>query len=92
MNLFRHLVGLLGKGISPTQGLYLHRTTQDRKMWTHVHDPSRIWTCDPSVWVVEDSMCLRPHGHKILNKNSSNGIMTLQVNLHGLMNTKRNKI
>jgi len=28
MNLFGHLVGLLGRGISPTQGLYLHRTTQ----------------------------------------------------------------
>jgi hypothetical protein len=28
MNLFRQLVGLLGGGISPTQGLYLHRTTQ----------------------------------------------------------------
>jgi len=25
-----HLVGLLGRGISPTQGLYLHRTTQHR--------------------------------------------------------------
>jgi hypothetical protein len=28
MNLFGHLVGLLGRGISPTQGLYLHNTTQ----------------------------------------------------------------
>jgi len=28
MNLFGHLVGLLGRGISPTQGLYLHRKTQ----------------------------------------------------------------
>jgi hypothetical protein len=27
----RHLVGLLGGGISPAQGLYLHRTTQHRK-------------------------------------------------------------
>jgi len=27
MNLFAHSVGLLGRGISQTQGLYLHRTT-----------------------------------------------------------------
>jgi len=31
MNLFGQLVGLLGRGFSPTQGLYLHRTTQHRK-------------------------------------------------------------
>jgi hypothetical protein len=31
MNLFGQLVGLLGREISPTQGLYLHRTTQHRK-------------------------------------------------------------
>jgi hypothetical protein len=30
----RHLVGLLGGGISPAQGLYLHRTTQYRKTQT----------------------------------------------------------
>jgi hypothetical protein len=31
---FRHLVGLLGRVISPSQGLYLHRTTQHRKTKT----------------------------------------------------------
>jgi len=31
MNLFGHSVGHLGRGISPTQGLYLHRTTQYRE-------------------------------------------------------------
>jgi len=30
MNLFGHLVGLPGRGISPTQDLYLHRTTQHK--------------------------------------------------------------
>jgi hypothetical protein len=30
MNVFRHLVELLGRGIGPTQGLYLHRTTEKR--------------------------------------------------------------
>jgi len=63
MNLFGHLVGLLGLGIGPTQGLYLHRTTKHRKTWTHIHALSRIWTHNPSVWAVEDSMCFRPNGH-----------------------------
>jgi hypothetical protein len=31
MILFEQLVGLLGQGISQTQGFYLHRTTQHRK-------------------------------------------------------------
>jgi hypothetical protein len=31
LELFRHTVGLLGRVISPSQGLYLHRTTQHRK-------------------------------------------------------------
>jgi hypothetical protein len=28
MNLFGYLTGFLGRGIGPTQGLYLHKTTQ----------------------------------------------------------------
>jgi hypothetical protein len=63
MNLFGQLVGLLGRGISPTQGLYLHRTTQHRKKRTHIHDPSRIRTCYPNVRAAEESTCLRPRGH-----------------------------
>jgi hypothetical protein len=43
MNLFGHLVGLLGRGIS------LQRTTQHRKTRTLIHAPSRIRTCDPNV-------------------------------------------
>jgi hypothetical protein len=38
MNLFRHLLGLLGQVISLTQGLYLHRTTQIQKN-THTSMP-----------------------------------------------------
>jgi hypothetical protein len=30
LNYIRHMVGLLGREISPSQGLYLHRTTQHR--------------------------------------------------------------
>jgi hypothetical protein len=66
MNVFRHLVGLLGRGISPTQGLYLPRTTQGRKMRTHIHASSRIRTHDPSVRAAEVSTCLRPLGQNII--------------------------
>jgi hypothetical protein len=31
MNLFVHLVGLLGRGIGPTQGRYLHSIAQHRE-------------------------------------------------------------
>jgi hypothetical protein len=37
LELFRHMVGLLGRVISPSQGLYLHRTTQHRKSRTNIH-------------------------------------------------------
>jgi hypothetical protein len=63
MNLFGHLVGLLGRGMSPTQGLYVHRTTQHRKTRTHIHAPSGIRNRDPSVRAAEDSTCLRRRGH-----------------------------
>jgi hypothetical protein len=56
------LVGLLGRGIGPTQGLYLHRTTQHRKMRRHIHASSGIRTHDPSVRAAEDSTSLRPRG------------------------------
>jgi hypothetical protein len=59
---FGHLVGLLGRGISPTQGLYLHRTAQHRKTQTHIHASSGIRTHDPNIRTVEHSRCLRPRG------------------------------
>jgi hypothetical protein len=48
LKLFRHMLGLLGRVISPSQGLYLHRTTQKRKTWTNIHALSGIQTHDPS--------------------------------------------
>jgi hypothetical protein len=48
LELFRHMVGLLGRVISPSQGLYLHRTTQHRKTRTNIHAFSGIGTHDPS--------------------------------------------
>jgi hypothetical protein len=53
MDPFRHLVGLLGREISPAlRPLPTHRTTQ-----THIHAPSRIRTCDLNVRADEDSTC-----------------------------------
>jgi t-SNARE complex subunit (syntaxin) len=57
------VVGLLGRGINPTQGIYLNKTIQHRKTQTHIHVSSGIRTHDPSVRSVEDSTCLRPRGH-----------------------------
>jgi hypothetical protein len=42
------MVGLLGRVISPSQGLYLYRTTQHRKTRTNIHALSGIRTHDPS--------------------------------------------
>jgi hypothetical protein len=48
LELFRHMVGLLGRVISLSQGLYLHRTTQHGKTRTNIHALSGIRTHDPS--------------------------------------------
>jgi hypothetical protein len=45
---FKQMVGLHGRVISPSQGLYLHRTTQHRKRRTNIHTLSGIRTYDPS--------------------------------------------
>jgi hypothetical protein len=46
--LFRHMVGLLGRVISPSQGLCIHRTTQHRNTRINIHALSGIQTHDPS--------------------------------------------
>jgi hypothetical protein len=48
LDLFRQMVGLLGRVISPSQGLYLHRTTQYRETRTNIHALTGIRTHDPS--------------------------------------------
>jgi len=50
-------------GISPSQGHYLHRTAQHKKMRTHNNASSWIRTHDPSVRAAEDTTCPRPRGH-----------------------------
>jgi hypothetical protein len=55
---FRNLrqpAGLLGRGISPSQGRYLTQTD--------IHALSGTRTHDPSVRAGKDISCLRPHGH-----------------------------
>jgi hypothetical protein len=80
MDPFGHLVGLFGRGIIPTQGLYLHRTTQHRKTRTHIHAPS-----DSNVRAAEVSTCLRPRGlrdrryFKLLRVNTSLDIWVSKV-------------
>jgi hypothetical protein len=53
LELFRHIVGLLGRVISPSQGLYLHRTTRHRKTRTNIHALSGIRAHDPSNQTVK---------------------------------------
>jgi hypothetical protein len=48
LELFRHMVGLLGRAISPSQGLYPHRTTRHKKTRTNIHALSGIRTHNPS--------------------------------------------
>jgi hypothetical protein len=48
LNYNRYMVGLLGRVISPSQGLYLHRTTQHRKTRTNIHALSGTRTHDPN--------------------------------------------
>jgi hypothetical protein len=54
-------VGLLGWGISPSQGLYLH--TEQYKHNTDIQALSGIRTHDRRVRSGEDGSCLRPRGY-----------------------------
>jgi hypothetical protein len=46
---FRHLVRLLRQGNDLSQGLYLHKTAQCRKMQTYIHASSEIASHSPNV-------------------------------------------
>jgi hypothetical protein len=58
-------VALLGRGISPSQGRYLHTGQQKHRINanTAIHASSEIRTHEPSVWTGQDSSCLRPRDH-----------------------------
>jgi hypothetical protein len=61
----RHSLGLLGRVISSTQGLYLYTNTEKRTH-THKHQTSMPWVGDSNIWsrASEDSACLRPLGYR----------------------------
>jgi hypothetical protein len=65
-------VGLIGRGISLSQGLYLHTGQYKHRIKAHNTDTnalSGIRTHDPSVRASEDSSCLRPRGHYERQRN-----------------------
>jgi hypothetical protein len=64
--IYTQSVGLLGREISPSQGLYLHAEHQKQRINAHntdIHALSGIRTHDPSDRANEDSSCLRPRSH-----------------------------
>jgi hypothetical protein len=61
--ILRHLVGLLGRVISSSQGLYLYTNTEKRT-YTNIHALSGIRTPDPGFRASEDSACPRPLGYR----------------------------
>jgi hypothetical protein len=65
LTFFTQTVGLLGRGISPSQGRYLRTGQHKHKINAHadIHAFSEIRTHDPSVRAKEDISCLRPRGH-----------------------------
>jgi hypothetical protein len=71
--IYTQSVGLLGWGISPSKGRYLHTEQHRHRINAHrnIHASSGIRTYDPSVRVSEDDLCLRPRGH--CNRSLSHG-------------------
>jgi hypothetical protein len=62
LELFRHVVGLLGRVISPSQGLYLHRTKQHKKD-ADKHPCLKRDSNPRSQQPIGQDPRLRPHGH-----------------------------
>jgi len=57
------LVGLLGWGIGPSQGLNLHTTAQHRKTRIYIHASSGIRTHNSSAQAFQDHTRLRSSGN-----------------------------
>jgi hypothetical protein len=60
----RHSVGLLGRVISSSQGLYLYTNTEKHTQTLSIHALSGIGTHDPGFRASEDSACLSPLGYR----------------------------
>jgi hypothetical protein len=64
--IYTQSVGLLGRVIGPSQGLYLNTGQHKHRINAHttsIHSRSWIRTHDHSVRASEDSSCLRPLGY-----------------------------
>jgi hypothetical protein len=63
--IYTQSVGLLRRGISPSQGRYLLTEEHNHiiNAYTNIYVLSGIRIHDPSVQASEDSSCLRPRGH-----------------------------
>jgi hypothetical protein len=62
--IYTQSVGLVGRGISPSQGRYLHAEQhKQNKTHTDIHASSGIRTHDPSLREGKDGSCVRPRGH-----------------------------
>jgi hypothetical protein len=64
--IYTHSVGLLGQGISPPQGRYLHTEQHKHRIDAHntdIHALSGIQNHDPRLRRGEDGSCLRTRGH-----------------------------
>jgi hypothetical protein len=70
---FTQTVGLLGRVISPSQGLYLNTGQHKHRINAHtdIHVLSGIRIHDPSFRTSENSSCLRPRGHCVRPKLKS---------------------
>jgi hypothetical protein len=69
---FTQSLGLLGRGISPSHGRYLHTEQHKHRIKAHntdIHALGRIRTHDPSVLAREDSSCLRSRGYWDVRKH-----------------------
>jgi hypothetical protein len=60
--ILRQSVEPLGRGISPSQGRYLHSTTQIQSKRRETSMPW-VWTHDTSVRASEERSCLTPRDH-----------------------------
>jgi hypothetical protein len=60
----RRSIGLLGRVISSSQGLYLYTNTEKHTLILNIHALSGIRTHDHGFRASEDSACLRPLGYR----------------------------
>jgi hypothetical protein len=61
--IYTQSAGILGRVISPSQGLYLHTGQHKHRINAYIHALIGIRTHDPSVPASEDSSCVTPRGH-----------------------------